>query len=115
MKIFRLHLFLVGSPGLEDIHADITTTIALLLFLGRFCFSSTLRGMSRVVLLLTFNRAVCSLLATRTALQCGSVLGLLCTAVAACIFGLLFASLSETRAETRMLRGVGLLAGPRTV
>lgn len=115
MKIIRFHLLLVSSPGLEDIHADITTAIALLLFLGRFCFSPTLRGMSRVVLLLTFNRAICSLLATRAVLQCGSVLGLLCTAVATCIFGLLFASLSETWAETRMLRGVGLLASLRTV
>lgn len=92
--------FLMDLPGLEDIHSDITTTVALLLFLGGFSFCSTLRGVKRIVLLLTFNRAVCPLLATRTALQGVAILGLLCTAVAACILGLLFAGFSEAGAET---------------
>jgi hypothetical protein len=92
----------LSLPGLENIHTYITTTITLLLFLGLLSSCPAFRGMSIVVLLLTFDRAVRSLLATRTALQCASVLGLLCTAVAACIIGLFFASLLEAWAEVRV-------------
>jgi hypothetical protein len=77
-----------------------TTTTGVLLCFGLFSVCLALRGMSRVVLLLTLDRAVRSLLATSTTLQCSSVLGLLCTAVAARIFGLFLTSLSEAWAET---------------
>ena len=110
-RLMRPSYLLLGLPGLENIQSYITTTVILLLFLGLLSSCPTLRGMGIVVLLLTFDRAVCSLLATRTALQCTSILGLLCTAVAACIIGLLFVSLSEAWAEARVFGSVGLLAG----
>lgn len=102
------------SPTLEDVQT-LDTTIVLLLRLGLCSVCLALGGMRGVALLLAFNRTVGSLLATRTALECGSILGLLCTAVTACITGLLLASHSEARTDTRVSRSVGLLAGLGTI
>jgi hypothetical protein len=76
---------------LEDIKT-LDTTIVLILRLGLCSVCVALGGMSGVVLLLAFNRAVGSLFATRTALEGGSILGLLLTAVTAHVAGLLFVS-----------------------
>jgi hypothetical protein len=101
-------------PTLENIEA-LDQTIVLLFCLGLCSVGLALGGMSGVVLLLTLDRTVGSLLATRTALECSSILGLLCTAVTARIIGLLFVSHFEAWADARVSGSVGLLAGLGTV
>jgi hypothetical protein len=102
------------SPTLDNVKT-LDTTIVLLFCLGLCSVCLALGGMSGIVLLLAFDGTVGSLLATRTALECGSILGLLCTAVTAHFAGLLFVSHFEAWTDTRVSGSVGFLAGLGTI